>query len=636
MMRYISVVVLLLCSTVMLAESKVEIAAMTNGTITGSLSGQTCTLTVTPAAGYYIRKSDITVQKTLDPSASRTRDEGIPVADLLSLSGDEPAAFSAQCTYTFDIPEGYNAYVTATFTACTAVTLTASIDGWTYGETAKTPSVTGNTGNATVAYTYAKKGSTDFAAAVPTAAGDYTLKASAPAIGIYTAAEATKDFTIARKAVTVTADAKTKVYGEDDPELTAKVEGLVGTDKVAYTLSRAEGENVGDYAITPVGETVQGNYAVTFVSAKLTITKAEGAVTAPTAVSGLVFSGSAQALITAGSSTTGTIQYSLDGKTYAETIPTGTDAGDYTVYYQVTPDVNHTAPAAGSVEVSIARKAVTVTADNQTKEAGKVDPTLTATVTGLVGSDKVTYTLSRAEGEEAGDYAITASGETTQGNYTVTFVAGKLTITATEPDDPNNPNDPNTPGTVVDENGGPVGNYGGKDLFELQESLKALIQQVAPGLNIALTIDATGRLTVTVNGEMTFSVGDDLILALRNLKKGDILKFDFSGTIKSLMGKLALLNGTQRTRAAEEDAEMEIIAGAEYEVLEDGDLILTLKTTTDPVVIRSITITPAGTTGISAVRTYVADTWYDLNGRRIAKPVQKGFYIRNGSTVVIR
>ena len=52
MMRYISVVVLLLCSTVMLAESKVEIAAMTNGTITGSLSGQTCTLTVTPAAGY--------------------------------------------------------------------------------------------------------------------------------------------------------------------------------------------------------------------------------------------------------------------------------------------------------------------------------------------------------------------------------------------------------------------------------------------------------------------------------------------------------------------------------------------------------------------------------------------------------
>ena len=166
--------------------------------------------------------------------------------------------------------------------------------------------------------------------------------------------------------------------------------------------------------------------------------------------------------------------------------------------------------------------------------------------------------------------------------------------------------------------------------------MKALIQQVAPGLNIALTIDATGRLTVTVNGMMTFSVGDDLILALRNLKKGDILKFDFSGMITGIVGKLALLNGTQRTRAAEEDAVMEIIAGAEYEVLEDGDLILTLKTETDPVVIRSITITPAGTTGISAVRTDVADTWYDLNGRRIAKPVQKGFYIHNGQKVVVK
>ena len=48
---------------------------------------------------------------------------------------------------------------------------------------------------------------------------------------------------------------------------------------------------------------------------------------------------------------------------------------------------------------------------------------------GLVGSDKLTFTVARAAGETVGEYAIKASGEATQGNYTVTFVDGKLTIT---------------------------------------------------------------------------------------------------------------------------------------------------------------------------------------------------------------
>ena len=123
--RYISVVVLLMFSTAASArggvESKVEIVSLTNGTITSSLEGQTCTLTVTPAAGYYISKDDITVQKTVTPGA-KTRGD-INVAENLSLTGDDPAALSAARTYTFTIPEGYNAYVTAKFTACTKINL---------------------------------------------------------------------------------------------------------------------------------------------------------------------------------------------------------------------------------------------------------------------------------------------------------------------------------------------------------------------------------------------------------------------------------------------------------------------------------------------------------------------------------
>ena len=235
---------------------------------------------------------------------------------------------------------------------------------------------------------------------------------------------------IVPKAVTVTAEDASKVYGADDPTLTATVAGTIGEDNITYTLSRAKGEDVGEYAITASGDAAQGNYAVTYSGAKLTITKADGSLTAPTAVSKLVYSGKAQALISAGSSTTGTVKYSLDGTTYSTDIPTGTDAKEYTVYYKVEADKNHNDVTAASLKVTIAPKAVTVTAEDKTKVEGEADPELTAKVEGLIGTDKVAYTLSRAKGETVGEYAITASGDAAQGNYAVTFVGAKLTITA--------------------------------------------------------------------------------------------------------------------------------------------------------------------------------------------------------------
>ena len=76
--------------------------------------------------------------------------------------------------------------------------------------------MTGNTGNGDVAYTYAQKGSTQFSNAVPTAAGEYTVKASIAETDNYKSAEATKDFTIEKA----------------DPKYTAPTDlsALVGTE----------------------------------------------------------------------------------------------------------------------------------------------------------------------------------------------------------------------------------------------------------------------------------------------------------------------------------------------------------------------------------------------------------------------
>ena len=78
------------------------------------------------------------------------------------------------------------------------------------------------------------------------------------------------------------------------------------------------------------------------------------AYTAPTAKS-LTYNGSAQALVNAGSTSHGTIQYSSDGTNWGVTIPSGTNATSYTVYYKVVGDSNYNDVAEATVIVTISQ-----------------------------------------------------------------------------------------------------------------------------------------------------------------------------------------------------------------------------------------------------------------------------------------
>ena len=55
----------------------------------------------------------------------------------------------------------------------------------------------------------------------------------------------------------------------------------------------------------------------------------------------LVYNSVAQELIEAGTTQDGQIQYSIDGQTFSTEIPTGIEAGEYTIYYKVKGDNNH-------------------------------------------------------------------------------------------------------------------------------------------------------------------------------------------------------------------------------------------------------------------------------------------------------
>ena len=97
---------------------------------------------------------------------------------------------------------------------------------------------------------------------------------------LYHIAKETGTLTITPKTVTVTAENKSKTYGEADPELTAVVNGVLGEDTVEYTLRREEGTDVGSYTIHATGEKTQGNYQVTWVDGTFYITARPVTITA--------------------------------------------------------------------------------------------------------------------------------------------------------------------------------------------------------------------------------------------------------------------------------------------------------------------------------------------------------------------
>lgn len=134
----------------------------------------------------------------------------------------------------------------------------------------------------------------------------------------------------------------------------------------------------------------------------VTVQKADiRSITPPTAQENLTYTGQEQALITAGSvANYGTMQYSLtENGTYSPDIPTGTDAGAYTVWYRVIGDENHNDTAPTSVAVRIGKKPLTIT---KVACAAKIyDGTTTVEPTSVIFDN---VTLNRGT-----DYTVTAS-----------------------------------------------------------------------------------------------------------------------------------------------------------------------------------------------------------------------------------
>ena len=259
--------------------------------------------------------------------------------------------------------------------------------------------------------------------------------------------------------LTVEVIAKNKIVPVLDGEITAtpitfgqilRVSTITGTMKddgktvegtFEWTNPSTKPDKAGDYQAEWIFTPAEGyeEYATATGTVTIKVNKATPTFNAPTAQENLTYTGQEQALITAGSVTSGgTMQYSLtENGTYSPDIPTGTDAGAYTVWYRVIGDANHKDTAPASVEVSIGKKPLTiagvtaaskpydgmtnadissVTFDNVTLNRG-TDYTVTANFddAGVGNGKNITATVTLM-GQAAKNYALEQSSFTTTGN----------------------------------------------------------------------------------------------------------------------------------------------------------------------------------------------------------------------------
>ncbi|MBR0303081.1 MAG: InlB B-repeat-containing protein, partial [Clostridia bacterium] len=236
-----------------------------NATVNGHPHGITVTVT-DPAQGYTVKYG--TVEGTYNLTASPTLTEAGTTTVYYQVTADNYETFTGSATVTLVNHTHVLTYTVGTGENANTIIATCSADDCPFPANTATLTIEAPTGAivydgaahpAVITDEYGIRGNVKVLYAMKGVDGTYgTPSETAPVnVGTYKASitlgtgddavTASVTYAIAKKAASITAADKSKTYGADDPTLTATVEGLVGEDTINYTLSRAEGNNVGEY-----------------------------------------------------------------------------------------------------------------------------------------------------------------------------------------------------------------------------------------------------------------------------------------------------------------------------------------------------------------------------------------------------
>lgn len=316
-------------------------------------------------------------------------------------------------------------------------TVTLNQSSFTYNGQSQKPTVTVTLGDKTLTedtdYTVSFSGDT-------TNVGEVTV--TIKGTGNYTGEATNKpSYTINKATPTLTwsEGSQTLPYTGSPADITAPTVNLVNNETYSGTISyKYKTKEAGTYTeglpidagtyTVMASIAAQGNYTAASGELTLTIKKAAASGTA-SAVDGLTYNGQAQNLVTAGAVTGGTMQYSTDGSNYSTTIPTGINVGEYSVWYYVKGDANHTDSEPVNITVTIAKAAAKVTkapAANTLTYNGEAQALATA---GEADGGTLVYSL-----EKDGDYDAAIPTGTNAGSYSIWYkVVGDANHSDTDP-----------------------------------------------------------------------------------------------------------------------------------------------------------------------------------------------------------
>lgn len=261
------------------------------------------------------------------------------------------------------------------------------------------------------------------------------------------ATNVTQSLTIGNAAITVTANAASKIYGDADPSLTYSITtgALVGSDAFSGSLTRDAGVNAGTYAINQGTLTLGSKYTLTFVSGVLSINKRPISIQpAPASkIYGDADPGGYPYFFRVGSLAAG------DGMTGSFTRAPGEIPGTYVLSLGNKRPVNATL---GTEQINnydltfipenltISKRVITLQPAPATKVYGNVDPGFPYyfRVGSVAPGEGMTGTFGRQPGEDVGTYTLNlgtkrpvnaTTGVFTDQYYDISFLPDNLTIT---------------------------------------------------------------------------------------------------------------------------------------------------------------------------------------------------------------
>ena len=366
-------------------------------------------------------------------------------------------------------------YEAATYTA-NFVKPNVALDDWTYGETAavENPSVVGpdSKGYATPTYSYYVNGSKDALSAKPTNAGSYKVVATWAATGNLPQLTAEDTFTINKRDVTFTGKSDTKTYNGQEQEVTGyDATGLV-EEQVATLEASAKGTAAGEHTGTITdkaavvikdaeGNVTTGNYNITTVAGKLTITAITTPITITAGSQEYTYDGTAHqasAMTTPATYTEGVLiagdnlVIDVNGSATNVGDEGTTSVASYKVMRGDTDVTNsYTFNPSETGKITINKRDVVITTESANRVYNGQALTASGVIEGIIEDETVDFNVtgSRTEiGSAENTYSLNWNGSASEDNYQISENLGTLTVVpqSINPVDPTEPtDDPNQP-----------------------------------------------------------------------------------------------------------------------------------------------------------------------------------------------